>query len=223
MCITLMCIKMVMHSWSWQAHLIKYKESNLISLYRHILNVRAQTRMTWFLSTCALYKGTGFLIIISVEDTPEEVVSNAHIADGPPQQKTHQVTVQITLVLQRLLKEKVLESSLLDGKGEREKKGQEVKNIGYRSRSMGKDGIEWEHGRKLDTRSLLPALTEEENPKAQDLRLSPSIVPRSACTPDLETWDIKVSMKSKWTFLIFLNENGLLWCSFRLLCTIKCI
>lgn len=58
----------------------------------------------------------------SVEDTPEEVVSNAHIPYGPPQQKTHQVTVQITLVLQRLHKEKVLESSLLDGKGERTKR-----------------------------------------------------------------------------------------------------
>lgn len=55
---------------------------------------------------------------LRVEDTPEEVVSYAHIPDGPPQQKTHQVTVQITLVLQRLHKEKVLEGDLLEWEGE---------------------------------------------------------------------------------------------------------
>lgn len=52
---------------------------------------------------------------------------------------------------------------------------------------MGKEGIEHER-RKWDTRPLLPALTEEGSPKAQDQRWSPSSVQQSAYTPDLETW-----------------------------------
>jgi len=51
---------------------------------------------------------------------------------------------------------------------------------------MGKEGIQHER-RKLETRPLLPALTEEGSPKAQDQRWSPSTVQPSACTPDLET------------------------------------
>lgn len=65
-----------------------------------------------------------------VEDTPEEVVSYAHIPDGPPQQKMHKVTVQITLVLQRLHKEKKLEQFVRwGGRNQRlrEQKGRKVK------------------------------------------------------------------------------------------------
>lgn len=65
---------------------------------------------------------------------------------------------------------------------------------------MGKEGIEHKR-RKLDTRPLLPALTEEGSPKAQDQRWSPSTVQPSACTPDLETWfkgDVKPKKMKRW-------------------------
>jgi len=62
---------------------------------------------------------------LRVEDTPEKVVSYAHIPDGPPQQKTHKVTVQITLVLQRLHKERVREQFV--GQGRQKSEGERTK------------------------------------------------------------------------------------------------
>lgn len=51
---------------------------------------------------CLIYVNCVFLFKSGRDDTPEEIVSHTHIPYGPPQQKPHQVTVQITLILQSL-------------------------------------------------------------------------------------------------------------------------